>query len=511
MKYPNLHILRDKQQWKLLLALGASLVVLVSLWYTNLLVTQIASEERDKISLWAEAIQKKNALVNYTIVLFDKLGVEEEKKVTLWAEATRYLATSNTLDDYTFILQVVHFNSTVPVITTDKDGHIKEYRNMGREYDLQKDEDLQVLQEKLSEMKSLNKPIEIAIYGDDKDYLYYGTSTIITDLRDVLDNLVQSFIGEIVVNSASVPVILTDSTGVQVISFGNVDSLIIGDPEKRMKLIAEMANQNDPIPIEISGNVKQYIFYKDSELLIQLRYYPFFQLGIIALFLLLAYYLFSTSRRAEQNQVWVGMSKETAHQLGTPISSLLAWQEIIKEKLKDDKMVDEMGRDLARLEVITERFSKIGSEPDLDDTNLVECIENVSTYLRKRLSKNVKLVLKVSDKPIRIKLNAPLFEWVLENIIKNGADSMSGNGRIVIVTEELDDRVFIDISDTGKGIKKSHWKSVFDPGFTTKKRGWGLGLSLVKRIVENYHKGKVFVKDSEINEGATFRIILFKK
>ena len=506
-----MHILRNKQQWKLLLALGASLVVLASLWYTNILVNQIAADERDKIALWAEAIERKNALVNYTIELFDKLGVEEEKKVTLWAEATRYLATSTTLDDYTFILQVVHFNTTVPVITTDKVGRIKEYRNLGREYNINDASDQSELQRILVEMKKLNRPIEIAIYGEDKDYLYYGTSNIITELKEVLDNLVQSFIGEIVVNSASVPVILTDSSGSEVLSFGNVDSSLVSDADKRMHLIAEMANQNEPIPIEIGGRVRQYVYYKDSDLLIQLKYYPLFQLGIIGLFLLLAYYLFSTSRRAEQNQVWVGMSKETAHQLGTPISSLLAWREILKSKIKDDKMLDEMGKDLARLEKITERFSKIGSEPDLEMQDLNECVENVVSYLKKRLSNNVKFTVQSPSQEVKVKMNAPLFEWVLENIIKNGADSMGGRGEISINTEDRTDRVVLDISDTGKGIRKSQWRSVFNPGFTTKKRGWGLGLSLVKRIVENYHKGKVFVKSSEINQGTTFRIILYKK
>ena len=242
-----------------------------------------------------------------------------------------------------------------------------------------------------------------------------------------------------------------------------------------------------------------------------MKYYPLFQLGIIALFLLLAYYIFSTTRRAEQNQVWVGMSKETAHQLGTPISSLLAWQEILKGKLKGDTMLDEMGKDLARLEKITERFSKIGSEPVLVESDLVGVIDNVVNYLKKRLSKNVIFNVESSSSQINVKINPPLFEWVLENIIKNGADSMVGKGTISINIMQEDKKVVIDIKDTGKGIRKSNWKSVFDPGFTTKKRGWGLGLSLVKRIVENYHKGKVYVKSSELNQGCTFRIELYKK
>ena len=234
-------------------------------------------------------------------------------------------------------------------------------------------------------------------------------------------------------------------------------------------------------------------------------------LGIIGLFLLLAYYIFSTSKRAEQNQVWVGMSKETAHQLGTPISSLLAWYELLKSKGTDPKILDEMKKDLGRLEKITERFSKIGSAPVLVETDLTDCINNVVGYLKKRLSNNVSFAVSSQPEQIMVKLNAPLFEWVLENIIKNGVDSMGGKGSININASVDQYKVRIDITDSGKGIKTSNWKSVFDPGFTTKKRGWGLGLSLVKRIVDNYHKGKVYVKHSEVNEGTTFRIVLYNK
>lgn len=498
----------NKQRWKLMLALAASLIVLISLWTTSLLVNRIAREERAKIKLWAGAIEKKNVLVNYTIELFDKLGIEEEKKVTLWAEATRYLATSTDLEDYTFILQVVHFNTTVPVITTDRYGNIKDYRNLGREYNLKDSSELKEIRMRLEDIKELNDPIEIAIYGNEKDYLYYGTSNVVVELKEVLNNLVESFIGEIVVNSASVPVILTDSTKKNIINYGNIDSTIIADQQKLQGMIDEMARQNDPIDIRIGGNIQQYVFYKDSELLIMLKYYPLFQLGIIGLFLLLAYYIFSTSRRAEQNQVWVGMSKETAHQLGTPISSLLAWMEILRSKSVDRKTIDEMSKDLGRLETITERFSKIGSEPVLVETDLVESIQNTVNYLKKRLSANVKFNIENLPDHCNVLLNAPLFEWVLENIIKNGADSMVGKGTITIELLKEEGKAILDISDTGKGIRKSQWKSVFDPGFTTKKRGWGLGLSLVKRIVENYHNGKVFVKHSELNKGTTFRIIL---
>lgn len=294
-------------------------------------------------------------------------------------------------------------------------------------------------------------------------------------------------------------------------NYGNIDAEIINDSLQLTELIAGMAKQNPPIELRIGNKISQYVYYRDSDLLIQLKYYPFFQLGIIALFLLLAYYIFSTSKRSEQNLVWVGMSKETAHQLGTPISSLLAWIEILKSKTEDKKTLEEMHKDLSRLELITERFSKIGSAPILEKTDLVECVNNSVNYLKKRLSSNISFKIEKPSDNIPIRLNAPLFEWVMENIIKNGADSMSGKGKMNIALIDEEKRVLIDISDTGKGIRKSQWKSVFDPGFTTKKRGWGLGLSLVKRIIENYHKGKVFVRNSELDKGTTFRIILYKK
>ncbi|HRR23485.1 MAG TPA: HAMP domain-containing sensor histidine kinase, partial [Bacteroidia bacterium] len=242
------------------------------------------------------------------------------------------------------------------------------------------------------------------------------------------------------------------------------------------------------------------------------RYYPYFQLAIIALFLLVSYLAFSTSRKAEQNQVWVGMAKETAHQLGTPLSSLMAWIEYFKSTAQDQNHVEELEKDVARLNTITERFSKIGSAPVLRKEDVYMVIENTISYIRSRTSSKVIFSLnKAQPHQVLAPLNIPLFEWVLENLFKNAVDAMDGEGKIdVMITDQLQ-FVYIDIADSGKGIPKSKFKTVFKPGYTSKTRGWGLGLSLSKRIVEEYHNGHIFVKNSEPNNGTTFRIVLKKQ
>jgi signal transduction histidine kinase len=272
-----------------------------------------------------------------------------------------------------------------------------------------------------------------------------------------------------------------------------------------------MKSQHTPIEINFADNQKNFIYYKDSIILTQLKYYPYFQLLVIALFLLVSYIAFSTSRKAEQNQVWVGMAKETAHQLGTPLSSLIAWLEIIKAKTPDDEFVIELEKDVQRLSTITDRFSKIGSAPALKKENLTTVIENAIGYIRTRSSSKVIFSLENAQQyDVEAPLNIALFDWVLENIFKNAIDSMSGEGNIHVKITDQQQFAYIDISDTGKGIPKSKYKDVFKPGFTSKSRGWGLGLSLSKRIVEEYHEGQIFVKSSELNKGTTFRIVLKK-
>jgi anti-sigma regulatory factor (Ser/Thr protein kinase) len=498
-------IYSKKQQWKIGLLVAAIIIVIVSLWYTDTLVNKIAKEERRKVKLWADAIHKKANLVKYTNELFNKIKVDERKKVELWAEATRQL--SKDLSDYGFVLKVVADNTTVPVILADENERPITSRNL----DSAKVNDKAYLKLQMQLMKSEYEPIEINVYHGQKNYLYYKDSKLFSELKNVLDDLIKSFISEVAVNSASVPVIYTDSSKIRVLASGNVDSLKILDKDYLEKTIAEMGAQNPPIEVEFGDGSKSYIFYQESMLLTQLKYYPFVMFGVIGLFLLIAYILFSTARRVEQNQVWVGMAKETAHQLGTPLSSLIAWLEHLRSKGLDPETADEIEKDVKRLETITERFSKIGSIPKLDDVDLVQVLNESVRYMKLRTSKNVAFTMNTSNqKEMIAKLNVPLFEWVIENLIRNAVDAMNGNGSILISLSDQTQFVYIDIADTGKGIPKSKYKTIFEPGFTTKKRGWGLGLSLTKRIIENYHSGKIFVKSSEIDKGTTFRIVLNK-
>ena len=262
----------------------------------------------------------------------------------------------------------------------------------------------------------------------------------------------------------------------------------------------------------VSEKAEEYleILYEDSVTLRRLAVFPYIQLGVAAIFVLTIVFALLSSKRAEQNRVWVGLSKETAHQLGTPISSLMGWTEILKENYPEDAMIPELEKDVNRLNLIAERFSKVGSQPEFREENLCDVLWRVVDYISLRSSDKVKIVCNFPSTPVMISMSASLFEWVIENLCKNAIDAMSGRGQIMLTVHEITGFVIIEVSDTGKGIAKNHFKSVFEPGFTTKKRGWGLGLSLAKRIVEKYHKGKIFVKSSEIGKGTTFRIELRK-
>ena len=252
------------------------------------------------------------------------------------------------------------------------------------------------------------------------------------------------------------------------------------------------------------------VCYDDSVMLKRLSSWPYIQLGVVMVFVVIAIFALLTSKRAEQNKVWVGLSKETAHQLGTPISSLMAWTEILKENYPDDELLPEMDKDVQRLQLIADRFSKIGSMPETVPSSLTDIMNHVVDYMNRRTSAKVNMVRDFPEGDIIVKINASLFEWVIENLCKNAVDAMEGAGTITLFMREVENRVVVEVSDTGKGIRKKDIRNVFTPGFTTKKRGWGLGLSLAKRIVEEYHKGKIFVKNSEIGKGTTFRIELTK-
>lgn len=324
---------------------------------------------------------------------------------------------------------------------------------------------------------------------------------------------------QVIYPNNSIPIILTNGIG-QIQDTKNVEidmGLSEEEKEEYLKgLLDEMKLEYDPIEIILrdeSGEVYdyQYIYYTNSSLLNRLEYYPHVQLSVIAIFGIIAYIAFSYSKSAEQNRVWVGLAKETAHQLGTPISSLMAWIEYFKEDpaINNTEIIGELEKDVERLQMITARFSNIGSVPALNYENIPVCIEGTIAYLRKRISKKVEITINAKPSDLRARINKPLFDWVIENVCKNAVDSMGGVGKIdIIVKKAVDDRIIIDITDSGKGIQKSKIKDVFLPGYTTKARGWGLGLTLVKRIIEKNHDGKIFVRNTELNEGTTFRILL---
>ncbi len=354
----------------------------------------------------------------YTNYLVKKLATEEENKISLWAKSIEQIANISISDEINpIILDISQSNTTIPAIVVDKDKNIYSSINLDTS--------------KLDNNQYLKNELEL------------------------------------------------------------------------------MKKNNDKIVISLPDKSKQFVYYNNSILLTQLFYYPIMQLAIMFVFIIIAYLAFNSSRRAEQNQVWIGMSKETAHQLGTPISSIVAWIEILKDKT-DNSILKEMKADINRLETITERFSKIGSQPKLIEQNINEIITNNINYLRKRTSQKVEYILSFESEKNISPVDKYLIEWVIENICKNAIDAIKNKGQIKIKIETIKNKVFIDISDNGCGIAKNKFKTIFKPGYSSKKYGWGLGLSLSKRIIEQYHKGEIFVKESSVKKGTSFRIILNK-
>ena len=380
------------RQVKILLVIAAIIIAVVSLLVSRYLVQDLASEERNKMEVWAEAMRALNH------------------------------ADENT--DMNLVLKVIDENHTIPVVVLDDEGNAQIFRNL-------------------------------KIKGKTND----------------------------------------DS-----IAFATVEGKKMRDAGRSIRI--SLAEESDSDYIDVC--------YDESTMLRRLNVYPYWVLGLVMLFVVVAIFALLTSKKAEQNKVWVGLSKETAHQLGTPISSLMAWTEILKEAYPDDALSPEMDKDVKRLQLIAERFSKIGSLPEPVPSSLLDVMTHVIDYMDRRTSSKVNMVRKFPEQDIIVKINPSLFEWVIENLCKNAVDAMEGAGTITLFMEEQLEKVIIEVSDTGKGISRKNISNVFKPGFTTKKRGWGLGLSLAKRIVEEYHKGKIYVLNSEVGKGTTFRIELKK-
>ena len=308
---------------------------------------------------------------------------------------------------------------------------------------------------------------------------------------------------EILSSNKTIPVIMVSEEG-DILSYNNI-------PEHKLESkAAAMRESGTKVEVPLGDGNYYYIYYDDSATLMQLAYYPYIQLAVVVVFFIICFVAILNSKRAEQNRVWVGLSKETAHQLGTPISSLMAWVEVLKSKYPEDELLPEMSRDVERLQMVAERFSKIGSKSEPVQADVNGVIEGAVGYMKRRSPAKVQYEVMLTNAPLIAPLNIPLLEWVIENLCKNAIDAMGGNGNITVEVSDNADKVVVDVTDTGKGIAKSQWSDVFKPGFTTKPRGWGLGLSLAKRIVEEFHKGRIYIKKSVPGKGTTFRIELKK-
>ena len=402
---------------RLLFFAVAAVVALIFLSVSNRLVKDLAAQERERMELWADATKE---IISQLDAEFAAPAESDSDSVA----ASDYVPATNV----DFLLKIINGNTTIPVLLTDDDGNILNYRNF-----------------------ELPEPVD---------------SLNPMDLSETNRRFLQ----------------------------------------ERLDVLSKGSNV---IHITIAPDLQQHLYYEDSTLLKRLSYYPYIQLLVMIFFLVVVYFAVLSTKKAEQNKVWVGLSKETAHQLGTPISSLMAWMELLPEMGVDPDTIAEMSKDVTRLSTIASRFSKIGSKPQMEHVNLVDVVTYATSYMATRISGRISLSTDIKYARLPVKACPPLFEWVMENLIKNAVDAMDGAGRIAVEVGLLSPRkAYIDVSDTGKGIPRKNFKTVFNPGFTSKKRGWGLGLTLAKRIIEQYHAGRIFVKSSTPGVGTTFRIEL---
>jgi signal transduction histidine kinase len=475
--------------------------------YSNSLMDKMAKDEHNKIVLWADAIQRRAEMVAFTNKFFKEIAEEEEMHANHIAKSMMKLITAKPEEDFSFYLEFITDNKTIPCILADENNRITSIRNLDSSY-IERIDTPEKLQKTIVDEK-YNK-ISINYHADKYVYLYYKESIIYTQLREVFRDIIHNFFSEIINNAPSLPVIVTDSSQQLVLLYSNIDSSRVHDTAYMKSRIETMRLQNEPIQITFDGNTFAYVLYEESTILKTLRVFPIIQMFLTAIFIFVAYLLFGYARRSEQDRIWVGMSKETAHQLGTPLSSLMAWVEILEAEQVNADILQEINKDISRLESIAQRFSKIGSVPKLkaENINLITC--EFITYFQSRVSSDIKFEIEIPEYPIYACINKHLFEWVLENLCKNAVDAMDGVGTITVEFREDKQFVYIDISDTGKGIEPNYQKTIFEPGFTTKNRGWGLGLTLARRIINDYHNGKIEVKYSAINKGTTFRIKLEK-
>ncbi len=487
-----------------------AILLAVTFWYSSMMVGKIQKEEQIKIRNWATSLQRQTELMEYTRTMFANLELDERKYATVWAYAyERLLSTNTSPKEFDFFIRVISDNHSIPFMVIDQNGRIVE--SYGEKFD--------VTDSLLFSTTTYNQYTHydpLTIEAENEHYLfYYKPSSTFIRLHDLLDDLSQSFSVTSAAEYISVPIVITDTSRTRIIQYANVDPEHFYSLESTKKLLKRMEEDNPPIVFNSLNDADKsfYVFYNASPLLKGLRYLPVvLSFALLALLIGIAF-LLNLSRRNEQNLVWCGMSKETAHQLGTPISSLLAWIEFYKlmpdEPITPENLA-EIEKDVLRLQMIAQRFSKIGSIPELKARNVVPVVYRAVAYIQSRSSKLIHYHITPSkDEVVYAYLHSDLFEWVIENLCKNAVNAIGGDeGDIYVDISDDGQQIFIDVKDTGKGIPHNMFSSVFEPGFTTKARGWGLGLTLSKRIVKSYHKGRIFVKSSVINGGTTFRIVL---
>ncbi len=476
--------------------MGVTVVMaLAALWQVQRIAEQIRQGEEEKVRLWANAVGQRNQMAAATAQFFQEAMLDEHRKMRLYTDILQSFNDPDLSTDLKFSLAYVNYivdsSHTPIIITTSKDSVITVPQELAG----------QKLDGCMLEEYSVNPPFHYRIWGMPMT-LYYKESEYFTRLREVLDGFTQSFLTDITQNSVLVPVVIFDSTHRNIIAFGNTDSA-----ELRI-----LRFNNDPILINMPDGSRAYVHYSSTPLLRSLRWLPLFYIFIALVLVVVSYYLFRTARSAEQNRIWVGLAKETAHQLGTPLSSLSGWVEYLRGKEFKEEYAVEVEKDLRRLDIITHRFSKIGSVPELKEEDVRAATLAAVEYLQSRSPRKVKFSVTFPEgEPFLAPLNSYLFQWVIENLCKNAVDAMEGEGTISIVASQDARKIYIDVSDTGRGMTPKVQRHIFDSGFSTKTRGWGLGLPLARRIVNQYHRGRLYLKYSIPGQGSTFSIELKKK
>lgn len=495
------------------LLISISTVILAfTLIFSQIMVNRMERDERDRVRNWAITTLRQADMAVRARSIFAMMETEERQYAMIWSYAYEQIFTTDmsSQDNFEYLRRIMTSNQR-PFILVDPDGAILESHDP--EVDPRK---TPFFEGKVKDEYSQYPPLMVDAQGTIYQ-LYFKPSEVFLSLRSVFRDLDSSFVQETLTSTASVPVLITDESQETVLAYSDVDPEVFYSKESVHDLMHEMMEENSPIALSMPGLDERelYVFYSSSALVKNMRFFPLAILLALLIVILGILSLLDFAKKMEQNQVWWGMSKETAHQLGTPLSSLLAWVDYYK--LKEGEPMDphdlaEIEKDVKRIELVTNRFSKIGSVPELNWENIVPVVYKAMFYLKARSSSRVAYSVNVpEDAVIMAQFNEPLIEWVIENLCKNALNAIEDNvGAISITIEESEEHVIIDVHDTGKGMPKSMFTKIFDPGFTTKKRGWGVGLTLCKRIVEKYHKGRIFVKSSTLKVGTTFRVILNK-